>query len=337
MIVNFGIQYIFSSFYADICHKSAIFAPSKPLDMNEEILKNRYKTVCDAPSGNGLQIDHMPDFLLHSDIDDSRPHVHTFYEILWFQEGEGRHTVDFMEYEICPNMIFFLAPGQVHHFDHNRNYRGVAIKMCTNLMKAEEDANKAFVKYNTFHTFHSSPYCIIDPQTAQKLKALVFEMEEELRHASEFGSIDILKSLLRIFMVNIQRYGEHAGEMHLDNLKPQHRLFIQFRRQVEKEYSQLHTVQEYADRLNVSVRTLNKCVNDCSGMSPLAFINDRILLEAKRLVRYTNMMFKEIAFDLGFEDPSYFVKLFKRATGYLPSDFRELECVTHCRVDFDAR
>ena len=108
-------------------------------------------------------------------------------------------------------------------------------------------------------------------------------------------------------------------------LKPSHRLFILFRRMVEKEYHHLHTVQEYADRLNVAVRTLNKSVNECSGKSPLAFINERIILEAKRMAKYTNMMIKEIAASLGYDDPSYFVKLFKRQTGFLPSEFRDLQ------------
>ena len=96
---------------------------------------------------------------------------------------------------------------------------------------------------------------------------------------------------------------------------------------VEKEYAHLHTVQEYADRLNVAIRTLHKSVNECSGRTPLALINDRIILEAKRMVRYTNLMIKEISAELGFEDPSYFVKLFKRHTGFLPSEFRESENV----------
>ena len=61
------------------------------------------------------------------------------------------------------------------------------------------------------------------------------------------------------------------------------------------------------------------------GKSPLIFINNRIILEAKRLVLYSDLMIKEIAYMLGYDDPSYFVKHFKRHTGYLPSEFREME------------
>lgn len=296
-------------------------------------LHSMYKTVCEAPSGNGFRVEHMPQFLLTSDIDDSAPHIHSFYEILWFQEGTGIHTVDFIDYEVKPGTIFFLSPGQIHHFDHSKDYKGIAIKMCTDFMKDEDGMNNLFLKYNVFHTFDTIPCYNIDDKTSEILKALVLEMEAEAQHSGEFGNIDILKSLLRIFLVKIQRYGMQEGELRLDNLKPMHMLFIQFRRLVEQEYTHLHTVQEYADALNVAVRTLNKCVNECSHKSPLAFIMDRVMLEAKRMVRYTNMMFKEIAFELGYDDPSYFVKLFKRQTGYLPSDFRELEEVTHCKIE----
>ncbi len=299
--------------------------------MATDNLKDKYRTVCDAPSGNGFLVEHMPELFTASDIDDCKPHVHSFYEILWFQEGEGRHTVDFVDYDVKPGTIFFFAPGQIHHFDRKAGYKGVAIKMCTDFMKdtaVEATVSSLFLKYNAFHTHDTTPYYIIDDTTAVMLGALVDEMEAESRRGGEFGNIDILKSLLCIFLAKTQRYGHQESGEHLNTLKPGHQLFIQFRRLVEQEYARLHTVQEYADRLNVAVRTLNKSVNECSHKSPLAFINDRIILEAKRMVRYTGMMIKEIAFELGYEDPSYFVKFFKRQTGSLPSDFREQDTVT---------
>lgn len=304
--------------------------------MDTNNLKNRYKTVCEAPSGNGFRVEHMPELLLKSDIDDCSPHVHSFYEILWFQSGHGKHIVDFTEYDVKPNTIFFLSPGQIHHFDCKEGYTGLAIKMCTDFMRdSNENANAGnsdFLKYNIFHAFDTIPYYIIDTQTAQILQTIAQDMEVESQNSNLFGNIEILKSLLQIFLVKTMRHGVKGDTTQLDTLRPGHQLFVKFRQMVEQEYKQIHTVQEYADALNVAVRTLNKAVNECSNKSPLAFINDRIMLEAKRLVRYTNLMFKEIAYELGYEDPSYFVKLFKRQTGYLPSDFRELDQVAHCKA-----
>lgn len=67
---------------------------------------------------------------------------------------------------------------------------------------------------------------------------------------------------------------------------------------------------------------LANVVHECSSHTPLQLINDRILLEAKRLLRYSDKKIKDIANDLGYEDPSYFVKFFKRQTGMLPTEFR---------------
>ncbi len=296
-------------------------------------LESMYQAVCAVPSGNGVRVEHLPDLTPYSGVDDCAPHVHAFYEILWFQQGKGVHTVDFTNYEVEPGCIFFLTPGQIHHFDGMEKYRGVSIKMCTDFMKEEKEQGNLTLKYNIFHALDTPPYYIIDENTAATLAGIVKEMEQEEQNCKAFGNIDMLKALLRIFLINVLRHGRQASGTKPDTLKPSHMLFMQFRQAVETNYRSLHTVQDYADRLNVATRTLNKCVNDCSGHSPLTLINDRITLEAKRMVRYTSMMIKEIALELGFEDTSYFVKFFKRKTGYLPSEFREADEVTHSMTE----
>ena len=298
-------------------------------------LTRMYRAVCDAPGGNGFRVERFPELFQESEVDDCQAHVHSFYEILWFQEGQGRHTVDFAKYDVRPGTIFFLSPGQVHHFDCRENYRGFAIRMCSDLMKdnavADSGIGGLFLKYNAFHTFDSTPCYRIDDSTARMLLPLVQEMEEESRRKEEFGNIDILKSLLTIFLAKVERYGTHERMEKLDTRRPQHLLYMQFRRMVEQDYARRHTVQEYADSLHVAVRTLHKSVHETSGRTPLALINERIMLEARRMVRYTDLMIKEIAAELGYEDPSYFVKFFKRETGCLPSDFRAADSRNEAR------
>ncbi len=297
--------------------------------MVSDKLDTVYAAVCEAPSGNGFRVEHMPELFAQSSVDDCCPHVHSFYEILWFWEGRGRHMIDFVDYEVGPDTVFFLSPGQIHRFDVKEGYKGVAVKMCTDFMKDENEYESLFVKYSLFYPFGTASCYTVDSRTAAMLRQLVAEMEEEALRAGEFGNIDILKSLLRVFLVKVLRCGSRENDARPDDLKPAHVLFLQFRKLVENEYKSLHTVQEYADRLNVAVRTLNKCVNDYARMSPLAFVNSRIALEARRMVRYSNMMFKEIASELGFGEPSYFVKFFRRQTGYLPSEFRIRNEVAH--------
>ena len=173
------------------------------MTMETQDIKNIYNAVCQTPSGTGFFIDHMPDFLYKGDIDDGIPHVHTFYEILWFQEGTGSHFVDFQEYPIHPGTIFFLTPGQVHHFDGSDAYKGVAIKLCTDFMQSRGDDSDLFVKYDLFHTFDTTPYYVVDDGTAAQLQALVESMEEELKTSKDVGHIDMLRSLLKIFLIKV--------------------------------------------------------------------------------------------------------------------------------------
>lgn len=283
-----------------------------------------YDMVCEAPTGDGLGIECMPDFL---DLDmrtNSLPHVHTFYEILWFFEGRGVHTVDFQDYPVEANSIFFLSPGQVHNFDGRTRHRGISLRLCTDFLKYENGDEDIFIKYNMFNAFDAAPYFVLrDASVAEHLRELVGRMREEQMHVEAFGHMDILRALIKMFIVNVQRHGMRPDTLPLHTSRASHRLFLLFRKMLEQEFDRIHTVKDYADRLNVSSKTLTNSVTECSRKSPLMFINDRIILEAKRLLRFTNLMVKEIAYRMGYDDPSYFVKFFKRQTGYLPSDFRE--------------
>lgn len=280
-----------------------------------------YNNVCNAPRGSNVNIDYMPDFFVGDETNNNIPHVHTFYEIIWFREGGGSHFVDFQEYPVEKNMLFFLSPGQVHCFDDCLKHKGILIKFCTDFLKDEGADDDLFIKYNLFRAFDAIPCCTITEETAEQLLSVLDKLREEQNNADKVGHEDMLRSLTRIFLIIIQRNSERHGVAHIDDRKPAHRLFVMFRKCLEQHFKEYHTVKEYADALNVSTKTLSNSVLDSTGMTALTIINDRITLEAKRLLRYSNLITKEIADYLGFEDPSYFVKFFKRQTGFLPSSF----------------
>lgn len=290
--------------------------------MDEVMILSRYGSVCSTPNGV-FHVEHMPSFFDY-DKDNMKPHVHSFYEIIWFQEGGGSHFVDFQEYKIEPNTLFFISPGQVHRFDGTTRSKGVLLKFCTDFLREEKADEDLVIKYNFFNDFASAPcFKVEDEAVLREMYALVDKVEVESERKAEFAHVDMLRSVLKIFLIQVQRYGLREGAPTLDTMRSSHRLFVHFRRELEKQYSKMHTVREYADALNVSTKTLSNCISECTGRQPLSIINDRIILEAKRLLSFTDMMVKEVAFQLGYEDPSYFVKFFKRETGYLPSVLKE--------------
>lgn len=250
-------------------------------------------------------------------------HIHSFYQIIWFRKGTGVHYVDFKEYPVADNTMFFISPGQIHYFETGRQVEGVVIHFNESFLSDEGSSENVFLKYNVFNAFDASPYYLIRRENAGKLTLLVNEMEEETRNEGLFAHSDLLKYLIKMLLIYVQRTGERGHGLPLCINNAANRTFVRFRQSLEHHYRSMHTVKEYAAHLNVSTKTLTNCVYESSHSTPLALINDRIVLEAKRQLLHSSLKVKEIAFQLGFEDPSYFIKFFKRYVGCLPVEFRE--------------
>lgn len=251
------------------------------------------------------------------------PHIHEFYQIIWFRHGQGTHRIDFVDYPVTDNTIFLVAPGQIHAFDGMENYEGVIILFNANFLANEESSENIFLKYNVFNAYDSLPYYKVSNEEAERLMGLVTEMNREYSLTGAFAHKDYMQCLLRLFLVRVQRGGERKEEPKLYVTSIANRTFVRFRQLLEQNFHRLHTVQEYADLLNVSPRTLTKYVGLSTHSTPLQIINDRIVLEAKRQLQHTSLNIKEIGYNLGFEDSSYFVKFFKRLAGSMPSEFRK--------------
>lgn len=270
-----------------------------------------------------LEMESMPEFFGKNGAHPYHPHIHSFYQIIWFRHGSGVHYVDFKPYPVTDNTLFFISPGQVHHFDEKNDYDGVIIHFDESLMSDEGSSENVFLKYNVFNAFDTVPFFHVEDGDISRLNALVGDMRSEMLHTESFAHRDCMKYLVKLFLIDVQRSGHRGEGKPLCVNNSANRLFVQFRMMLEHHYKEMHTVKQYADRLNVSAKTLTNSVAESSHSTPLKIINDRIMLEAKRLLYYSDMKVKEIGYCLGFDDPSYFVKFFKRTTGKLPAEFRE--------------
>lgn len=282
--------------------------------------------LLDNGEKRGLQFELLPiEELLRSNVNHPfEAHAHGFYQILWFRDGSGIHSVDFKEYPVTNNSVFFLSPDQIHFFDRQHTQKGFVMQFNESFLSDEGSSENVFLKYNVFNAFDAVPYFLLPDHATERLGQIMDSMKTESVNASLFAHRDYLKYLVKLFLIEIQRIGQRGTGTPLCINNAANRLFIRFRQTLEHHYRQMHTVKEYANHLNVSVKTLTNSVGASSCSTPLKIINDRIILEAKRQLCYTDLKIKEIAFRLGFDDPSYFVKFFKRQTGILPAEFREL-------------
>lgn len=268
----------------------------------------RYDMVCDNPSGVGMELYRMPEFFQQlKGMETDTMHLHGFYEIIWFQKGSGTHYVDFNQYAIAPGTIIFISPGQIHSFDTKHDQEGYVLKICAEL----------------FDDFVSLSCVTVQDKDSAALEMLVAAMQEELKKEDSLGHREALHALVKLFVIMVRRSYAGMNPSAPNPHKVSYKAFLNFRKLIEENYCRLHTVKDYASLLNVSSKTLTLYVNECSKCSPLELINNRIILEAKRLLRYSVLSVKEIAFRLGFEDPSYFAKFFKRLVKQSPADYRE--------------
>lgn len=178
------------------------------------------------------------------------------------------------------------------------------------------------MKYTIFNSFESDPCFVLKEEQLESLKQIFSQIQTELNMEDEFAHKDYLKHLLNLFLISIQRIGERRTNKKLSVNNPYHISFVRFRQLLETGYRTIHSVNGYAGLMNVSAKTLTNYTKSVSFQTPLEIINDRLILEAKRLLTHSGLTVNEVGFDLGFEDPSYFVKFFKRHVGMSPGEFR---------------
>jgi AraC family transcriptional regulator, transcriptional activator of pobA len=192
--------------------------------------------------------------------------------------------------------------------------------------------------------FNREFYCIIDHDAEVSCVGFLFGMGDQLFIGLDDTARQKLKLLLHIFIEELNTSDNIQNEMLLVLLKrliitvtklatakyiPDPKLqdervdvFRKFNLLVEANFKTEHTVNYYAGRLNKSPKTLSNMFALYNRKTPLQMIQERIIIEAKRLLYYTDKSVKQITYELGFEDPAYFSNFFKRHTAASPLDFR---------------
>ena len=162
----------------------------------------------------------------------------------------------------------------------------------------------------------------LDEATHQKMEWLLNLFIAELKTRDTIQH-EMLLVLLKRLIIDITRLARSAYIPEVKEQPEQFDLVRHFNLLVEKHFRTEHSVQFYANQLNKSPKTLANIFPKYNQKPPLQIIQGRIILEAKRLLSYTDKTVKELTYELGFEDPAYFTTFFKRATGQSPVEFRK--------------
>lgn len=249
----------------------------------------------------------------------AKPHSHSYYQLIWFFDSGGTHTIDFKCFDIKNNTILFISKDQIHAFDDNLEIRGWLIHFNESFfMHSDVDI---FLKYNIFDS-QENPFYEINEENIEIASSYISLIQKELAQRTRFGYEEIIRFLLKSLLINLERTHRESSNEKLEINNLYELQFFQFKELVEENYKKGFSIKEYADTLNVSTKTLSTITKSLVGKTPLNLISERLLLEAKRLLRFTTLQIGEVGFRIGFDDASYFVKFFKRNVGHSPKNYR---------------
>jgi AraC family transcriptional regulator, transcriptional activator of pobA len=250
------------------------------------------------------------------------PHRHNFYTIIWPYEVKGKHIIDFKEYPIVSDGIFFVNPWQVHQVITEPSPQGVVILFTPEFLQKNSIKEDFISNLRLFRDSDETPPLPVDSAMKVQLKTFVDGMFQAFSSSDEMR-YDTIGAYLKLFLITCNGHCSLYPDVNPQNMEVGRSLIRKFKDLVEAHFHEWHQVQNYAEKLNVTPSYLNEVVKSSISQSAKDFIQHRVILEAKRMSLFTSKSGKEIGFDLGFEDPSHFSKFFKTNTGISLVEFKE--------------
>ncbi len=245
-------------------------------------------------------------------------HKHTFYEILWMEKGRSKQTIDYREYELGANSLFFISPQQVHRFEGWRSLVGGTILFTEEFfLQNRYDRDKLF-ELSFLDNFYADPGISPGKREFAEWKKTIELIAAE--NGRKDKSRAIIQSLLHVLLTQVQRCVNRKTGRVIQ--RKYLLLYKQFKALLEERFMDDLAPSSYAGQLHITPHHLNRVVKDVTGRTASEVIRERSLLEAKRMLTFTDLGVGEISGQLGYFDGSYFTKLFKRETGMAPLAFR---------------
>jgi len=273
---------------------------------------------------------HKDDYSkLHFEIKDAHTHLakysdhvykahrHTYFQFIWFK-NEGRHYVDYELVDHPANALFLLNKNQVHYFHPHADNDGLLYHFDEIFLHQGKDEYQQRVEFQLFSEV-GKPYIGLDDATVKLLSTTTKLLKEEIE-TKKYNYRAMIFSQMQSIVLAIDRL-KYYQEGVINNIDANQKLAIRFKQQVEKNINQFLSINEYATQLGVSTKKLSTISNKYLLASPAKFISNRKILEAKRLLSNVDVSIKEIAYHLGFDQPTYFTKYFKKHTGLTPKAF----------------
>ena len=245
------------------------------------------------------------------------PHQLKFYNLIFFTSGFGRHFIDFNWFPVQENSLVYLTKEQVNAFDFSKNLNGFCIIFTEEyFVNCFSSLSKDFV-FRLFNPQLFSPILQIPKQS--DFKTYFKLLRQEFNNTESFNQKTIIESLFVILISKAEDLKKNQTFHITDSSKI--KTFQKFTSLLESHSSKSRSADFYAKELTITYKHLNTICKELVNKTAKSVINDFVILQAKRNLINSNLKITELAYKLGFEDPTNFSKYFKKHTCLTPNSF----------------
>ena len=246
-----------------------------------------------------------------------QPHRLSFYYFQYLERGTATFKTDLSEFTINDGELAFGLPNQIFtKLPYDKNMQQYALSFDEQTLTLLPGS----------YSFLLNPFNVntisFDPASQQRVKNLLSGLFQLLHARGKQKKSEIILAHLHTLLTEYNTaYFEHYDSLELISGSKLSK-YIAFKLAVESTLTEQHDVQGIAEKLSLSSNILYGIVKEFSGVSPKEWIMSRLILEAQRKLQYSTLSVKELAYELGFNDPGYFSRLFKKNTGKSVSRYR---------------
>lgn len=249
-----------------------------------------------------------------------RAHRHEYFTVILIKKAQGKHVIDYQTYPFASNEVHFVSPGQIHQVNTVKIPSGWVITFSREFLMQNNIPENFISNINLFKQFGETPPLPVDTEIFNQLLRIIKDMQLCLADTGHYRK-RALGALLQLFLIQC------SNSCSLDSAQLNEEdaavcIFRDFKKLVEENFTNWHRVTQYASEIHISSKHLSHTVKHLSGKTAKQFIQDRLTLEAKRLLLHTSLNMKEIAYRLGFSEPLHFSGFIRKQTGLSPSRLR---------------
>lgn len=243
-------------------------------------------------------------------------HRHDFFYLLALEKGTGVHEIDFTSFKVCNHCVFFMQPGQVHQLTLKAGSTGYLVQFNADFYYPHDKlTNQLLRKINTrsFFRFDAGSF-------KKNLSVLLTHIFNEYSNQQEKYQ-EAIRASLDILLIELIRQNGKSGSPAITSYIQEK--LDEFLELLDAHLATHKQVSQYAAMMNLTPYQLNAISKTSLGKTCSQVITEHIILESKRYLLATTNQVNQIAWQLGYEDVSYFIRLFKKQTGYSPEQFRQ--------------